>query len=372
MKILVVNEHPKDAIGGSQIQTDLIATHLARLGHEVVYIAVQGNQQNYATNYKIEPHSLGFVQFKQILSEHRPDIVYWRFNRRKFLPSMLACKLMRVKVVSAITSLTDLIKWAHRINFKTRSLTEGIKILCSFSFIRHILSKRVNYFGYYLIDGIIVQLEQQTRKLPVRKEIVIYNSVDDSITPFHWDRPFIVWVGNLRAVKNPEIYVDLARNLPHIDFLMVGKIQGPYKALLKKSSLYPNFHYLGPKPNNEVNGILQQSLFLVLTSGIEGFPNVFIQAWMQAKPTVSLYYDPDNMIRDNNIGCVSGSFEQLVRDTKTLIEDETLREEMGQRARAFAEAHFNPDNNARKFEAFFREICENSPRRHEVTKKREA
>ena len=85
---------------------------------------------------------------------------------------------------------------------------------------------------------------------------------------------------------------------------------------------------------------------------------MFIQAWMQGKPTISLYYDPDNMIRDNNIGYVSGSFDQLIKDTKGLIENEALRNEMGQRAKTFAEAHFNPEKNARKFEAFFREICE--------------
>jgi glycosyltransferase involved in cell wall biosynthesis len=117
-------------------------------------------------------------------------------------------------------------------------------------------------------------------------------------------------------------------------------------------------YLLGPKTYHEVNGILQQALFLVHTSSVDGFSNVIIQAWMQGKPTISLWYDPDNMMKNNDIGLVSGEFEQLVRDTKTLLENPSRREGMGQRAKKLAEAHFTPEVNIRKFEQFFLEICE--------------
>jgi hypothetical protein len=47
-----------------------------------------------------------------------------------------------------------------------------------------------------------------------------------------------------------------------------------------------------------------------------------------------------------------------VSDTKTLIENPSRREEMGQRAKKFAQAHFAPEVNIQKFEQFFLELCE--------------
>ena len=359
MKILIINQHPRDVLGGSEIQCDLIARHLTRLGHDVIYLAVNGKQSCYETNYTVETGAPGLVNLKKILLKHHPDLVYWRFNRRKFLLSVLTCKLMGVKFVFAISSLTDLDKWPSRINFETYSFAEKINVL--YPLLRYSISTRVHYLGYYFVDGVVAQLQQQTRKLPVHREVVIHNSVTDSAIPFSWKKPCVVWVANLKSIKNPETYIELAKKFQKtgVDFLMIGKTRGRYSYLSESPNVIPNFFYLGTKQNKEVNGILQQSLFLVHTSEpIEGFPNVFIQAWMQGKPTISLYCDPDNMIRNNNIGFVSGSFEQLVQDTKALIKNETLREEMGQRAKTFAEAHFDPEKNARKFEAFFQEICE--------------
>ncbi len=357
MKILVINHHPQDVLGGSEVQCDLIATRLTRSGHDMVYFAVHGKQHAYTTAYKVEPGSPGFRELKRILARHRPDLVYWRFNRRKLLPSVLACKFMKVKIVFSISSESDLIKWSHRFRFDQLSWTEKLKKLSPF--LRHIMSTRLHYIGYYLVDGVVAQLEQQTRKLPVQREVVIHNSVEATVSPFHWERPFIGWVGNFKPIKHPELFIELAGHLQDtgIDFLMIGNTQGHYEKLSTSSSLPANLHCLGPKPYYEVNGMLQQSLFLVHTSSVEGFSNVLIQAWVQGKPTISLWYDPDKMTRNNRIGLVSGSFEQLVRDTTTLLENETLREEMGQRAKMFADAHFNPEKNVRKFEAFFREIC---------------
>ncbi len=358
MKILMINHHPRDVLGGSEIQCDLIATYLTRLGHKVIYFAVRGKQKQYDTVYRVEPGRLNWRDLWRIVSTDRPDLVYWRFNKRKLLPSVVFLKLMRVKIVFSISHINDVIKWSHKVRGDANSLGERIRKWSSF--IRSALSSRVNHFGYYWVDGVIAQLQQQTGKLPVQKEQVIYNSMDGRIIPFHWKKPFIVWVASLKRTKNPEVFIELSRNLQemNVDCLMIGRIQQScYRVLLQDPGLPSNFNYLGVKQFSEVNGILQKSLFLVHTCHPEGLPNVFIQAWMQGKPTISLYYDPDDMIQNHNIGYLSRNFEQLVKDTKVLIDNKMLREEMGQRARMFAEKCFNPKKNIRKFEAFFKEIC---------------
>ena len=358
MKILIINQHPKDIVGGSEVQCDLLASHLTRLGHEVVYFAVNGTRQNYEVPYKVEPGTLTWKDLRRIVPLYCPDLVYWRFNKRRFLPSVVMLKLMNVKIVFSISHINDVVKWSHKVRFEALIFKDKLR-KHYFSF-RQAFSSRINHFGYYFVDGVIAQLEQQTGKLPVRKERVIPNSVDATVVPFHWDNPFVVWVANIKPAKNPELFIKLAKHFQrlNIDFLMVGNIQSSkYHTLLKDSELPSNFHYLGAKHNYEINGILRSSFFLVHTCQPEGFPNVFIQAWMQGRPTVSLYYDPDRMIQKNHLGRLSGSFEQFVHDTEELIENVPLREKMGNLAKIYAEAHFSPEENVRDIESFFKEIC---------------
>lgn len=360
MKILIVNHHLQDIVGGSEIQSDLLAGHLHASGHEVVYFAVQGKQSCYNAPYVVEPGELDRGGLRRALVRYTPDVVYWRFNRRKFLPAVLVCKRLKVKIVFAVSSGSDLLKWSHRGAFRQLSFFQKLSHL--YPVLRHILVMRLHYWGYHFVDGVIAQLDRQTGHLPVRREIVIPNSVDATSSPFQWEKPFVVWVGSFKPVKNPDLYIELAHHFQHagVDFLMLGQLKAPYEKLLGGLTCPPNLHCLGLRPYHEVNGIIRRSLFLVQTSEIEGFPNVFIQAWMQAKPTVGLYYDPDGLVQTHRLGFISGSMEQLIQDTATLIEDAALREQIGQRARQFAETRFTPEQNIPKVEAFLQDICRES------------
>lgn len=361
MNVLIINQHPQDVVGGSEIQCDLLAKHLHIAGHQVLYFAVQGRRSHYDVPYPVKSGKLKHIELKQTLLHFRPDIVYWRFNRRKFLPSILAFKRLNTKAVFAISSGSDVLKWSYRGTTRLRSSFK--KLSHGSAMLRHLLTMRLHYFGYYLVDGVIAQTEAQTGHLPVRREVVIPNSVDATTTPFHWDKPFILWIGSFKSVKRPDLYIELARHFQNsgVDFLMVGQMKAPYDQLLAGSACPPNLRYLGLRPYAEVNGMLAQTLFLVQTSEIEGFPNVFIQAWLQGKPTIGLSYDPDNIVRQQRLGYISGSMAQLIQDTETLLHNAALREEIGQRAKQFATLRFTPETNIPKVEAFFREICGEQP-----------
>ena len=56
MKIAIVNQHPTDMLGGSEIQCDIIARTLVEFGHEVDYIAVGGHDCDaYEVPYRVRP-----------------------------------------------------------------------------------------------------------------------------------------------------------------------------------------------------------------------------------------------------------------------------------------------------------------------------
>lgn len=359
MKILIINQHPQDVVGGSEIQCDLLAQHLTLRGHAVIYFAVDGKQPEYNTSYPVIPGKLRSRDLQRTLREHPLDVAYWRFNKRKFLPTAFEIRRQGIKLVFAISHINDVIKWSHKVQQYDATTLTG-KIAQHARSLRSILASRLNHLGFLLVNGVIAQLHQQTGHLPVKREVVIPNSVDARTVPFTWEKPFVLWASSLKTSKNPERFLELAAQFQQapVDFLMVGHISNPrYERLVRDAQGLPNFHYLGVVSYHELNGMLRASLFLAHTCAPEGFPNVFIQAWMQAKPVVSLYYDPDDLLATHQLGYCSETFEQFVQDTQRLIDNIEDRNTIGIRVEAFARQHFDLASNAQKIEAFLKEIC---------------
>jgi len=367
MRVLIVNLHFQDQLGGSEIQCDLIAKHLQKFGHEVLYYAVNGTQEIYETEYSVVAQPLSIFVLRRAIRDFKPDIVYWRYGRNHLLLSTILMKNMRVKIVFSISHIREtrraIFGKAHdfatfrtqlrqKFNIRRKILFLGLSTFQSIGF-------AINYLGIHLVDGLISLNDNYRGILPVKQQITIHNSMPLDVIPFQHPRPYIVWVASLKPAKNPHLYIELARRFEgqEIDFIMIGKVRsGDYAYVERGEGLPSNLKYLGQRSVVEVNGILKNSLFLVHTCDPEGFGNNFIQAWLQSKPTISLYYDPEGLIEEHELGYLAGDFESFVQLTRKLIDDEALRQEMGTRAQQFAAVNFHPEHNIRKFEAFFKQI----------------
>jgi glycosyltransferase involved in cell wall biosynthesis len=155
----------------------------------------------------------------------------------------------------------------------------------------------------------------------------------------------ILWIGNWKPVKQPEIFVKLAEKIGFmgkLHFIMVGR-KNNYDELVVKARRN-NIEVMGEIPNDKVNELLENAHILVNTSKHEGFSNTFIQAWMRRVPVISLNADPDAILKRKEIGYCSGSFIKLVQDTERLISDNAERENMGARAREYAIKNYSWDN----------------------------
>jgi len=352
LRILIINKHLRDYLGGSEVQSDIIASRLSERGHKIIYLAVNGFQKDYSVPYKVIGTTLNFLKLISIIKVEHPDIIYWRYNRTKLLKSVIAAKLCRMKFVFAISGPSDFEIWIKR---KRNNLRLFKLIKHTIGSVFYEIDYLLNYLGFYFIDGVITQLNNQTNKLPVSREITIPNSVNLTYTSFAWNRPYVVWVSNLKSTKNPEAFLKLAKEFQDssTDFIMVGKIQDKkYEIVLDDATKPSNLYYLGFKTVEETNGIIANSLFLVHTCDPEGFPNVMIQAWSFGKPTISLYYDPDDLIYHNQLGSISRNFETLVSDTAKYIEDRSLVIRVGLKAKEFSRSHFNSQVNSVKIESF--------------------
>lgn len=152
--------------------------------------------------------------------------------------------------------------------------------------------------------------------------------------------PVVLWVGSISEIKRPQLFLDLAKSLPYARFEMIGGRGSPpelYDEIAVAASKLPNMKFHGFIPYNQVIDFFKNASIFVNTSRMEGFPNTFIQAWANFVPIVSIAIDPDNVIRENRLGFVSGDFDQLVSNVGMLLRDDSLRATYAQNSRSYVE-----------------------------------
>ena len=362
MKILICNRHRSTSLGGSEIQCDLLADYLHRRGHRVRYAAFESDEPPASTAYPVEPvPRVTAPRLFPLLHRFEPDLLYWRYNRNTFLRIGLLAHLLGICTVFSVSNPKDV--QAHPayavVHRPWWTPAGGRRLLRRRA---QQLVGRLSYEGFRFYDGAISLSIDLLHRLPPpplgpSHRAVIYNSMtDEDVQPFHWPRPYIAWVANLKACKNPHQFIDAAEALAdlEVDFLMCGEVQHPqFEFVNDPDNLPPNLFYLGPRPVAEVNGLLDGALCMAHTCDPEGFGNCFIQAWLQGTPTVSLYFDPDGLIETRRLGHLSQTPRRFHRHLRQLVHAPDRRRAMGRRAQNFARQAFAPGRNLPQFEAFF-------------------
>jgi glycosyltransferase involved in cell wall biosynthesis len=164
----------------------------------------------------------------------------------------------------------------------------------------------------------------------------------------------VLWVGTIRSIKRPELYLRLAQLLPKYKFKMIGgkSDSNPqfYDPIKEEAKKIPNLEFLGFVPYHKIQKYYKEASILVNTSDAEGFPNTFLEGWINYIPIVSLNVDPDEIICKNNLGFHSKTFEQLIIDLDVLLNNDNLRNEMGKNGRKYIEENHDLEKIAAQFD----------------------
>lgn len=353
MKIAIVNKHREDVLGGSEIQCDFIANELTNRGHQVRYIVpvkFKNSTKSVSYSYEIKSCDINSQSIFNEIEVFKPDIVYWRFNKKKIRSTFRKIKKLNIPIIFAISHINDLKTWVYS---KRRRFHKRII---------HSVNHRIEHFGFKYVDAVVVNNESFLNRIPSNISInkFIPNGMDNKIEPFHWSNPYCVWVANIKLPKRPELYIKLAKQFEGsgIDFLMVGAIQQKsYSWIMSPEKTPENFHYLGPKSLHQVNGILNKSLLHIHTCIPEGFPNIFIQAWLQAVPSVTYGFDPSNYIRENELGySADENWELFVKYVTEIIDRPEKRNEFSNNTILFASKKFQLEKSIDELENIFSKL----------------
>lgn len=349
MRVVLINKHFSKVLGGSEIQCHQIAEGLVKEGIDLTYIAAEGLGSKSDFGYPVKEVDYKAVSLAREIANLKPDIVYWRLNKRLLAPVMKELGDQAIPFVFSVSHINDLQPYAYK-PIPGLGMVQKLKRRLS-----HLLRGWHYAKALKRIDGMICNNEDHLAEIKSNNKTYIPNSPYLTFEEFTWPRPYVVWVGNLKAHKHPEDFISLARDLQTagVDFLMVGNIQQEaYQYIEKGENLPPNFHYLGSQHIHKTNGVIRGSEFLVHTCEPEGFPNVFLQAWGFGKPVVSQFFDPGGKIEKADVGFVSGNYEKLKEDVSSLLNSEELLKKKGGNAKKLIEDEFIKERNIQRLLQF--------------------
>ncbi len=343
-----------DMVGGAEIQQELIARHL--LGKYSVSFIVAGKNQsqeiggieiiNVERTFNLLKR---FVKIWNALSQADADIYYSAGMNRYLFLAALFCKLKKRKLVFAFINdpSTD-----SRLlqKFYAQSFFGRMAKFLQWHFSR-IFIKRA--------DAVLVQNLFQKKNVEKnfgKSSLLVPNAIE--IGGFNESKKsFVLWVGHISAVKQPELAAELASKLPGINFVVIGnKVEtekGLFGKMSKKFSEIENVKFIEKVPFPEIGKFFESAIALISTSSSEGFPNVFLQAWEKGIPVVSLNADPDEIICRNNLGFHSGNLEKMASQIKLLSEDIELNRSIGKNCREYCRKNHDAEKIIALYEKVF-------------------
>jgi glycosyltransferase involved in cell wall biosynthesis len=153
-------------------------------------------------------------------------------------------------------------------------------------------------------------------------------------------RDFILWVGRIAEVKQPSVFLRLAREVPSERFVMICQARPGnrrYGELARLATGTANLQLIKSVPFQEVEHYFRRAKVLVNTSSSEGFPNSFIQAGMCGTAILSLKVNPDGFLDRFSCGfCASGDWNKFADSLKELVRDD-LHLRIGENARKYVQ-----------------------------------
>jgi glycosyltransferase involved in cell wall biosynthesis len=206
---------------------------------------------------------------------------------------------------------------------------------------------RAYRFGLRLADRVIAQHDGQRQRLlrNYGKACIVRPCALEAIDALPVGaRRTILWVGRCERIKQPEMFIALAQAFPRESFVMVWPpaASGPayFESIRSQALKLDNLTFVEYVAFAEIGAYFRAALVFVNTALQEGFPNTFVQAWMNGAPVLSLAVDSGGVLARHGIGIsCGGSAAALEKALSSLLEDHPRRERLSRSAYTYAREH---------------------------------
>lgn len=341
--------------GGGELQIALLAKVLAKSGHEVVVVDLL-TDGNFVTKdgvkvVRIDGYDSGvrFFRFFSLipklydsLKKQKADIYYSQIREYRHLLAYKAARKVNGVFVLQLASDLDALGMRMRMKHDYFTKYEGL-----YWFFKVVLTELIFPGLVRKADVVLVQHAGQQEVLAKKgiKSIIFNNLIElkelpDEPNP---ERESFSYVGALDKRKGFDKFYELVEKAPFASFKVIGqprdKTGYKYYEMLKS---FKNVTLFGNLSHADTLHHIYNSKALISTSPMEGFPNIFVEAWACGIQVMSLSFDPGGIIKKEGLGYVAdGNLDDLVNNMKS----NKLSEDFSAKAKLYVENNFVLNEN---------------------------
>jgi glycosyltransferase involved in cell wall biosynthesis len=335
--------------GGGELQIALLAKALTRCGHEIVIIDFQV-PDDFVTEEGIKVFSIkgwndGIRMIRTFthrlpllyksLKNQKADIYYCRIRDFRHILAYWAARRVKAKFILQMASDLDAMNFRMRLKHYYVSNPGDLWWLFN-----GLLVEIVYPWLLRKADLVLVQHKGQeeilkNRNIKSRILLNLFNTHEIPCIPDH-ERKAFIYVGWLDKRKGFVEFYEVVKKSPNCFFKIVGPPRDSIGfTLFEKLKSFPNVTLFGELNHYETLKQIACSKALISTSPMEGFPNIFIEAWACGIPVISLNVDPGSTIEDNQLGVVAhGNINTILQTLNSLG---NIDNNFSDRAKAYVE-----------------------------------
>jgi glycosyltransferase involved in cell wall biosynthesis len=301
------NSNCKVIFGGAEVDIFTIASELAKDPKYQVSVLVgdfgqpdaeiQGNLTLYKSYKFTEVKILQMVKLARKMLFINADIYVQESASGGTGLVAVICKLMRRKFIYRTASSID---------------SDG-------TFIKeHLLEGFVYRYGLKNASHVVTQTESDKEELIKNfgvKSSVIRNALrlPESIEN---NRHTVLWVGRSEKLKQPHLFIELAKAFPQEKFVMICPPADfnsvDWTRLQEEAHQISNLEFIPYVSFAEIGTYFSKVAIFVNTSKYEGFPNTFVQAASYGVAILSLNVNPDDFLTVYSCGVYAeGDFTKM-------------------------------------------------------------
>lgn len=172
----------------------------------------------------------------------------------------------------------------------------------------------------------------------------------------------ILWLATLAPNKQPDLFVNLLSKVELKDWKGIiggGTSDKNYEQKIKDSARNLAIDIVGKIAFSESFNYYESARLYVNTSrpDSDGLPNAYIQSWLSGTPVLSLHHDPNNWMRDKNIGfCAHGDMKLLEKKLQELIDNPSIIDDMSKKSLNFGLETFANNNTINTYIDLFQAL----------------
>lgn len=333
--------------GGAERATVSLANYFSEHGFDTEIITLQDTDSFYELGDKVSHIRLGLDEIELSLSFKR---IFGALKRMLSIRSQIKKRDLDV-LIGMSFSMTWYTVFATLL---TRTKSVGTERNNPYRYKASKLNTFLRKFFYRFCNGYIFQTRKASQffndKLRPNDIVIpnaLFNELVYTLEPPEEREKIICAVGRLDPQKRFDVLIDafalIKDKIPEYKLIIFGEgdLRNELERKVESLSLTDRIYLPGTNP--EAVRIVNRSSVFVLSSDLEGMPNVLIEAMAMGVPCVSTRCEmgPEELIENgvNGILVETGNSKQIAAAILGILNDPELSQKLSENSRKLIETH---------------------------------